>query len=57
MDSKQDILAVGTILTDPGYAPQLFFRHLQGISVAFALTFTLLCIHQVTAGFVRRRRL
>jgi ABC-type dipeptide/oligopeptide/nickel transport system permease subunit len=57
MDSKQDILAVGTILTNPAYTGQLFFRHLQGLSVAFALIFTLLCIHTITAGFVRRRRL
>ena len=57
MDSKQDVLAVGTVLTDPSYLPQLFFRHLQGISTAFALTFSLLCIHKVTAGFVWRERL
>ncbi len=57
MDSKQDILAIGTVFSDPTYLPYLFFRHLQGISVAFALTYSLICIHQITAGFVRRRRL
>ncbi|MGA9121359.1 MAG: hypothetical protein WB699_18470 [Bacteroidota bacterium] len=57
LDSKQDILAIGTALTDPSYFGFLFTRHLQGVSVAFAITFTLLCIHQITDGFVRRHRL
>lgn len=57
LDSKQDILAVGTLLSDPLYAPNLLFRHLQGISTAFALTFTLACVHQIAASFVRRRKL
>lgn len=57
MDSKQDILAIGTTLTDPSYFPYLFTRHLQGISVAFAITFTLLCAYNIANGYVRRRRL
>ncbi len=57
MDSKQDILAIGTVLTSPSYLPQLFTRHLQGMSVAFAITFTLLCVHNIGSGFVRRNRL
>jgi ABC-type dipeptide/oligopeptide/nickel transport system permease subunit len=57
LDSKQDILAIGTVLANPAYIGQLFFQHLQGISVAFAITFTLLCMHKVTDGFVQRYRL
>ena len=57
MDSKQDILAIGTTLTDPSYIPFLFTRHLQGISVAFAITFTILCAHNIATGYVRRHRL
>ncbi len=57
MDSKQDILAIGTALTSPSYLPELFTRHLQGMSVAFAITFTLLCVHNIGSGFVRRHRL
>ncbi|HTX98575.1 MAG TPA: hypothetical protein VMG09_01010 [Bacteroidota bacterium] len=57
MDSKQDILAIGTVMTSPGYLPQLFTTHLQGVSVASAITFTLLCIHNIGNGFVRRHRL
>jgi ABC-type methionine transport system permease subunit len=57
LDSKQDILAIGTAMTDPSYIGFLFTRHLQGVSVAFAITFTLLCVHQITDGIVRRHRL
>ena len=44
-------------LTDPSYIPFLFTRHLQGISVAFAITFTILCAHNIATGYVRRHRL
>ncbi len=54
IDSKQDILAIGSTLTNPLYFPNLFFRHLQGISVAFSIVFTLFSIYKVSDGFARR---
>lgn len=57
LDSKQDIMAIGTALTDPGYFGSLFFEHLQGISIAFIIFFTLLSVYQVTNGLVERHRL
>lgn len=57
MDSKQDILAIGAIFADARYAGQLFVEHLQGVSIAFAIVFTLLCVYKVANGFVRRLRL
>ncbi len=57
MDSKQDILAVSTVLTDPSRLSELFFEHLQGISTAFTIVFTLLCMHRIGAAYVARRKL
>jgi ABC-type dipeptide/oligopeptide/nickel transport system permease subunit len=57
VDSKQDILALSNLLMDPGYIAVLFTRHLQGLSVAFCIVFTLLCVYMITNGFVRRHRL
>ncbi len=57
MDSKQDILAIGTVFTDFGYIRQLFVRHLQGVAVAWAIVYTLLCNYKVANGLVRRHRL
>lgn len=57
IDSKQDILAIGHALTHPGYLPRLFFEHLQGITVAFLIVFTLLCIYKIANGFARRYEL
>lgn len=54
IDSKQDILAIGITLTDPSYAGALFFDHLQGITVAFLIVFSLLCIYKIANGFARR---
>ncbi len=54
MDSKQDILALGKTITDPLYFFNLFFKHLQGISVAFVIVFTLLSIFKISNGFVKR---
>lgn len=54
IDSKQDILAIGIVLTEPGYFSALFFDHLQGISVAFLIVFSLLCIYKIANGFSRR---
>lgn len=57
LDSKQDILAVSNLFSDPGYLPMLFVRHLQGLSVAFCIVFTLLCIYNIANGYVRRHRI
>jgi hypothetical protein len=57
IDSKQDILAIGHTLTHPGYIGNLFFSHLQGITAAFLIVFTLLCLHNIAAGFAERHRL
>ncbi len=54
IDSKQDILAIGITLTNPSYAGALFFDHLQGITVAFLIVFSLLCIYKIANGFARR---
>jgi ABC-type dipeptide/oligopeptide/nickel transport system permease subunit len=57
MDSKQDILAVSTVLVNPSYLPNLLTNHLQGISVAFIIVFTLLCMYQISNGLVKRYEL
>ena len=57
MDSKQDILALSNLVSDPGYLPVILVRHLQGLSVAFCIVFTLLCMYNIGNGFVRRHRL
>ena len=57
MDSKQDILAIGNTLTNPGYFPQLFFQHLQGLTVAFLIVITLLAVYQISCGYAERHRL
>jgi ABC-type dipeptide/oligopeptide/nickel transport system permease subunit len=57
LDSKQDILAISTVFTNPAYLVRLGTTHLQGISVAFMIVFTLLCVYKVSNGIVRRYRL
>lgn len=57
IDSKQDILAIGNTLTHPGYASHLFFEHLQGITVAFLIVFSLLSIYHIANGYAERHRL
>ena len=57
MDSKQDILAIGAVISDWSNLSSLFFEHLQGISTAFLIVFTLLCLYKISSGFVRRLRL
>ncbi|MBN1577644.1 MAG: ABC transporter permease subunit [Chitinispirillaceae bacterium] len=57
MDSKQDILAIGNTLTNPAYMPQLFFQHLQGLTVAFLIVITLLAVYQISCGYAERHRL
>ena len=57
IDSKQDILAIGTTLTNPGYFSHIFFEHLQGITVALLIVVTLLCIYKISNGYAERNRL
>jgi len=57
MDSKQDILAIGTVLSDIRFMGDLFVEHLQGISIAIIIVFTLLCVYKVSNGFVKRLNL
>jgi ABC-type dipeptide/oligopeptide/nickel transport system permease subunit len=54
IDSKQDILAIGYSLTHPWYFPNLFFVHLQGISVAFVIIFTLFALFKMTNALAER---
>jgi len=56
-DSKQDILAIGYALTHISYLPNLLFEHLQGISIAFFIVFSLFSIFKISNGFSERRRL
>ncbi|MBT5875581.1 MAG: hypothetical protein HOH43_19315 [Candidatus Latescibacteria bacterium] len=57
IDSKQDILAIGYSLTHPTYVANLLFQHLQGITTAFLIVFTLLSMYRISIGFSRRHRL
>jgi ABC-type dipeptide/oligopeptide/nickel transport system permease component len=57
MDSKQDILAVGYTLTHPFYAINLPFKHLQGISTAFLLAFTLYSMFIISKRYAQRHNL
>lgn len=57
LDSKQDILAVGNLFSDPFYLPKLFTTHLQGINIAFLITFTLLSLYKISNGYLRRKGL
>ncbi len=57
LDSKQDILVIGSVFTDPGMFGSLFFEHLQGVSVAFLIVYSLLCIHRMAGGIMERYRL
>ncbi len=56
-DSKQDILAIGYSLSHLSYLPKLFFVHLQGISAAFYIVFSLFSIFKISNGFAERHRL
>ncbi len=57
IDSKQDILAIGSVLTNPGYLPNLFTLHLQGLTVAFLIVFSLYCVYAISNGFAERHKL
>ncbi|TFH01245.1 MAG: hypothetical protein E4H13_05430 [Calditrichales bacterium] len=56
IDSKQDILAIGHSLTHWDYIIRLPFAHLQGITIAFVIVFTLLCVYYIANGYARRIR-
>lgn len=57
IDSKQDILAIGNTIMNPSYITHIFFEHLQGITVAFLIVFTLLAVYKISSGFAERYRL
>ena len=57
IDSKQDILAIGHTLSHWDYIFRLPFEHLQGITVALVIVFSLLCMYQIGNGYARRFRL
>lgn len=57
VDSKQDILALSNLFSDPTYISAILVRHLQGVSVAFCIIFTLICVYMIANNFVRRHRL
>lgn len=57
IDSKQDILAIGYTLTHPDYLGHLFFEHLQGMTVAFLIVFSLVSIYHIANGYAERHRL
>jgi len=57
IDSKQDVLAIGSALTHPAYMGSLFFEHLQGLNIAFLIVFTLLSIYHIANGYAERHRL
>jgi hypothetical protein len=42
------------MLMEPSYASRILFQHLQGVSVAFIIVFTLMCVFQVADGLVRQ---
>lgn len=57
IDSKQDILAIGYTLTHPGYAHNLFFGHLLGLTVSFLIVFSLMSIYHIANGYAERHHL
>jgi len=57
MDSKQDILAIGSMFSSISNASSLLFQHLQGISVAGTIVFTLFCVYKISNGLVKRYNL
>jgi ABC-type dipeptide/oligopeptide/nickel transport system permease subunit len=57
LDSKQDILAIGTVFSSMTNISSLLFEHLQGVSVAFVIVFTLLCIYKISNGLIKRHSL
>ncbi len=54
IDSKQDILAIGRVLTRPDLVFDLLFTHLQGVSVAAIIVFSLFSLYKISLHFSRR---
>ncbi len=54
IDSKQDILAIGRVVTRPDLLFDLFFTHLQGVSVAAIIVFSLFSLYKISLHFSRR---
>jgi hypothetical protein len=57
IDSKQDILAIGHSLSNPSYFSRIFFEHLQGVTVAFLIVFTLFSLHRTGERFSKHYQL
>ncbi len=57
LDSKQDILAIGNVFSDPLYITELLTKHLQGVSTAFVLIFTLIAAYKISNGLIKRKKL
>jgi hypothetical protein len=57
LDSKQDILVIGSALGEPRMLSSLLFEHLQGVAVAFLIVYTLVCMHRIANGLMERYRL
>ncbi len=57
LDSKQDILAIGAAFSGVTAFGSLLFRHLQGISTAFVIVYTLFCLYKISNGLVKRYHL
>jgi ABC-type dipeptide/oligopeptide/nickel transport system permease subunit len=57
IDSKQDVLAIGYTLTHPDYIGNLFLQHLQGMTIAFLIVFSLVSIYHIANGYAERHRL
>ncbi len=57
IDSKQDILAIGQVFGNPLYISRIFIEHLQGITIAFLIVFTLLSSYKISNGYSERYRL
>ncbi|MBX7153303.1 hypothetical protein K1X84_16875, partial [bacterium] len=51
MDSKKDILAIGNSLLNPEYIPRLFTTHLQGVTVAFLIVFSLISVYMINKAY------
>ncbi len=54
LDSKQDILAIGSVFSGTTNFSSLFFEHLQGVSIVAVIVFTLLCVYKISNGLVKR---
>lgn len=55
LDSKQDILALGKLFSDPFYFYEIITTHLQGITLAFLTVFTLFCLYKISTNYMLRK--